>query len=284
MGDKPTSLADFGGPSRTSGEQIVFQICPVCGSQRWKTYVNPVTGLWYCHAPEHSGGGAVDVGSPLAGQGRAILDLLERPGATPQIDWPEVRVPAWERVTGRARRYLLKRGVTVGQAERLGIAEMQDKMRVIVPYFGPDGSIIYWTARKYSDLEDGPKYLAASGKHPLYVLPSWHPAEIVVVVEGVFDAIAAHAATGITTVALGGKALPRYLVGDLLGVASRRIVVCLDADALSDALKLRSRLMSKREVTVVPLPLGEDPASMGPKLKELLCNELPDGWLPDWLC
>jgi hypothetical protein len=268
MDTKPKSLADFGGPTRTSGEQIVFQICPVCGSQKWKTYVNPRTGLWWCHAPEHSGGGVVDVGAPLSGAGENILHLLQ--GQPERVDWPEINLPRLTPLSWRARRYLRRRGIDEQLAARLGIREMEDRMRVVVPYFGPSGGIIYWTARSYSDLEEGPKYLAASGKHPLYVLPSWHPAEDVLVVEGVFDAIAAHQATGRTVVALGGKALPRYLTQDLLEVAAQRLTVALDSDALADALKLRNRLATKRQVTVVPLPLGEDPASMGDSLKDLL--------------
>ena len=272
MGTLPRTLSDFSGPTRTSGEQVVYQLCPVCGGNRWKTYVNPVTGLWWCHDPQHSGGGRVDIGSPLTGQGQAILSALERPGTPQQIRWPEVQVPSWERLTGRARRYLQKRGISIAQAERLGIAEMQDKMRVIVPYFGPDGSIIYWTARKYSTLEDGPKYLASSGKHPLYVLPGWHPTDHVVVVEGVFDAIAVHQAGLGPVVALGGKFLPAYLRPDLdsLVCSGGHVTVVLDSDALAAAIQLRNKLVTKYSVSIVPLPVGEDPASLGDNLKEML--------------
>lgn len=268
--DMPKSLSDFGGPSRPSGDQVCFMICPVCGSRKWKVYVNPLTGLWWCHAPEHGGGGAVDVGSPLTGQGRAILDLLEGQPAVVENVWPEVSLPAWTELSWRARRYLRRRGIDDDTATRLGIVEMADRMRVVVPYFGPSGGIIYWTARSYSDLEEGPKYLAASGKHPLYVLPNWHPQPDAIVVEGVFDAISISQATGKMAIALGGKACPRYLRGDVLALVRDSITVCLDADAFADALKLRNSLATKRNVSLALLPPGEDPSSMGEAIKEVL--------------
>lgn len=260
------TLADFGGPTRESGGQIVYQHCPVCGCSRWKTYVNTDTGFWYCHAPEHSGGGKIDVGLSLTNRGRMLLEG----GANLAVHWSAVALPTWEPLSGRALRYLARRGIDAARAARLGIVEMEDRMRVIVPYCGPDGEIIYWSARSYSALEDGPKYLAASGRHPLYVRPGWRPVGKLVVVEGVFDAIAVEQYTGHPCVALGGKALPRYLVSDLLWLGTDSLVLLLDADALGDAIKLRQRLQAQRKVRIVPLPLGKDPADLRGELKELL--------------
>jgi hypothetical protein len=268
----PTSLSEFGGPSRESGDNIVFQICPVCGSNRWKTYVNPQTGGWYCHAPEHSGGGVVDVGIPTHERGAAILDQLCRANPAEKHAWVEVGLPAWEPLSAGAVRYLARRGITPEHATRLGLVEMEDRMRVVVPYFGPSGEIIYWNARSYSNMEEGPKYLAASGKHPLYIRPSWRPSDTVVLVEGVFDAINVEKHTGLAVAAIGGKALPSYLYPDLLDMASDRIVVLLDSDAFADALKLRQKLVTKRHVEAVWLPVGLDPADLtGDELRELLC-------------
>lgn len=202
------------------------------------------------------------------GQGKQILDTLS--GTPRGHKWEEVSLPAWTELSARAKRYLRRRGVGDELASELGIVEMEDSMRLIVPYYGRSGEVIYWTARAYSDMQDGPKYMAASGRHPLYVLPGWSPASTVVVVEGVFDAIAVYQATGHAVVALGGKALPRYLVDDLAGLVRDNVVVCLDSDATASALKLRSTLSSKYDVKIVQLPVGEDPSSMGDKLKGLL--------------
>lgn len=268
--DRPQTLADFGGPTRESGGQIVYQNCPVCGSRRWKVYVNPDTGFWFCHDPSHSGGGKVDCGLQLAGRGRALLESLD---LRPSHKWGAIQLPAYEPLGRRALRYLKARGISERHAARLGLVEMQDSMRIVVPYYGPDGEIIYWSARAYSKMQDGPKYLAASGKHPLYVRPNWKPASTLVLVEGVFDAIAVESHTGLDVCALGGKYLPRYLEPDLMRLGTSRLVVLLDPDAIGDAIKLRSRLMTKREVKIIPLPLGQDPADLGPDLKEILADE-----------
>jgi DNA primase len=179
-------------------------------------------------------------------------------------------MPRWTPLGWRARRYLERRGISAEQAAALGIVEMEERMRVVVPYRYRNGSIIYWNARSYSDLEEGPKYLAASGKHPLYVLPQYKVADTLVLVEGVFDAISVAHHTGHTVAAVGGKALPSYLVPDVLDLCRRSIVLLLDGDALSGALTLKRKLETKRQVRIVPLPVGEDPASLGAGLRELL--------------
>lgn len=273
MTTKPESLSDFVGPSRDSGDQIVFKMCPVCGCQRYKTYLNPATGFWYCHAAEHSGGGVIDVGSPLVGQGKQVLASLA--GHTHEHKWEEVTLPSWTELSCFARRYLRKRGIDDDVADRMGIVEMTDHMRVVVPYFGPSGGIIYWTARKYSEMEDGPKYLAASGRHPLYVLPGWQPSDRLVIVEGVFDAIAVHLAGMSPVLALGGKFLPSYLYPDLerMILPGGSVQIVLDSDALDASIKLRNKLAPRCHVSIVQLPTGEDPASMGNRIRETLRRE-----------
>ena len=196
-GSKPKFLTDFIGPSRDSGDQVNYQHCPVCGDTRWKVYLNPITGFWYCHNGSHNAGGAVDVGMPLTGSGHATLEKLANRPQAPHV-WPEIDMPAWEHLTPRALGYLEDRGITHLQALSLGIVEQADRLRLIVPFFDAMGQIIYWTARKYSELEDGPKYLAAPGRHPLYALPKWQSNKEVILVEGVFDAISNFTAPVVT--------------------------------------------------------------------------------------
>jgi DNA primase len=201
-------------------------------------------------------------------------EILEKLGGNDwrqeRVEWPEAVLPRWEPLSKRACRYLASRGIEPELARRLGIVEQAERLRVIVPYHGPSGAVIYYTARSYSKLEEGPKYLTASGRHPLYVLPDWRPTDELVLVEGVFDAIAVHQHTGWHVAALGGKSLPRYLQPELLSLVRKRLVVLLDSDALGAALGLQERLRHKVAVTVVPLPPGEDPASLGAGIKELL--------------
>jgi hypothetical protein len=263
------TFTDFAGPSKEAGEELCFKDCPVCGSTRWKTYLNPATGWWYCFAGEHSGGGRVDTGMPVQNRGHDLLLLLER--HADQMDWPTVQMPEWQRMTNRARRYLAKRSITDDEIVRYGMVEDADRMRVVVPYRWRDGRIIYWNARKYSELEDGPKYMAAPGKHPLFVTPGYFEDGPVWIVEGLFDAIVLQRHVPGTVVALGGKSLPRYLYPDLLALcAGDKTYVLLDGEATTDALKLRARLADKLDIQVVPLPYGTDPADLDGRVREIL--------------
>lgn len=296
---RPTSLRDFSGPSKASGEHINFQICPVCGSDKWKVFVNPETGGWNCFAGRCGAKGYIDVGlGDTASAGGAILSRLHEEPETPV--WEEIELPPWHELTGAATRYLRRRGIDEELSRKLGLVEWEDKSRILFPYFDRQGQLIYWNSRRFSErMGEGPKYLTAPGRHPLYVLRSrwcphcevtqeacedevlyhsgWaygpkHPPRPLVLVEGVFDAIAVWRA-GFDAVALGGKSLPRYLVSDLLTLVDESgiLVVMLDPDALDAALRIRNVLFDRVHVKVVPL-MYKDPGDMSPEeIKEALC-------------
>lgn len=268
----PSSVRDFLGPSKGSGEQINFQVCPVCGSDGWKVYLNPETGAWICFAGSCGAKGRVEVGLEADGKaaGAQILEALKQDDSIPV--WDEIEMPPYHELTGAAKRYLRKRGIDDLTAQRLGLVEWEDKSRVLFPYFDFEGNLIYWNSRRFSqNLGDGPKYLTAPGKHPLYWLDS--KASRLVIVEGVMDAVKVWQA-GFGAVALGGKSLPRYLTTSLLTGARRyeTIDVMLDPDALDAALRLRANLSDRADVRVVPL-VNLDPGDMTPEeIKEILCT------------
>ncbi len=251
---KYSSIADFPGECRTSGSQLVFN-CPACDG-KFKLYVNPANGFWLCFKCGDKGkveiGGSADVHD----EGKAIMALLTREDA-PQ--WGEVDLPTFTALSERALRYLAKRGIPEAVARKHGMVEWEDKFRIIIPYWDEAGRLVYWNSRAYSDnLAQGPKYIAAPGKHPLYVLGA-ADAKRCFVVEGVFDAIAVHqAAPHQRVIAIGGKSLPRYLRADLTKAAGdATIVVGLDPDALAEALDLTVKLG-----TIWLLDLPADPADL----------------------
>lgn len=211
----------------------------------------------------------MEVDLPGVGAGAAILAMLDN--AQPaEPTWREIQLPNWTPLCARATRYLAARGVGADVIRRLGIVEMADRMRLVIPYRDDRGQIVWWNARAYTTLEEGPKYLGAPGRHPLYVLPNWQPADDVVLVEGALDAIAVwQHLPGVSVAALGGKTLARYLAPSLLRLARTRIHVMLDNDALAHALGLQMRLRSQRNTKVIQLPAGEDPSSMGARLREV---------------
>ena len=270
---KVRSLSDFRGPFRPSGDQLNYQICPVCGTEKWKVFINPETGAWICFAGGCGAKGVVDVGLDADGHiaGQQILDMMRHEDELPV--WEEVDMPPYHELTGAAKRYLKRRGVPPHVTQSLGLVEWEGKCRILFPYFDFEGNLIYWNSRRYSErLGDGPKYLTAPGKHPLYWLDR-RASRKLVIVEGVMDAIMVRQA-GFGAVALGGKSLPRYLANSLLTGARRyeTIDVMLDPDALDAALRLRASLSDRADVRVIPLD-DKDPGDMSPEeIKEILCT------------
>lgn len=284
MGRKPRTLEDFRGVSRSSGGQINFRECPVCGSTEWKTYLNPENGKWYCHAGRHGGGGQVQMGS--ASHVRTVqTDLLRQLAGPPEPEpWREIELPPWESLSTRACRYLAGRGLSfLDAATKFGMVEWTDKHRILIPYFDHEGKLIFWNSRRYSDnLGTGPKYLTAPGRHPLYVPAGKATVPRFVLVEGVFDAIAVRQHTPYQPIALGGKSLPHYLRKDLQKIVERDrisigggepdVAILLDSDAHADAVRLVQNLPPLKAHTCRLVLLTDgDPADVEPsRLREAL--------------
>jgi hypothetical protein len=220
---------------------------PLCGRDYYTVSQNMETGAWHCYGCGSSG--STDVGL----SGDSLLARL-RP-VLGDIKWPEMALPEWHHWARTALKYLRERGIA--DPARFGIVEVVDSTRILIPYFGPDGDIIYYVTRWFVD--DGrPKYVGAPGSKPPFVLPDWRSYdEEVAFMEGPVDAIVYHIATGNPVIALGGTSLPDYLVHviDDLARGGRRVV--LDHDALSKGLQLVQDLGAD----IQRLPVGEDPAS-----------------------
>lgn len=257
----PKTLSDFPGECRPSGEEINFQYCPVCGDHRWKLYVNPDTGNWFCFSGLHNAGGKIEVGLGSDEAGVRLLEMLRAQPVVPE--WAELDLPPWEPLSKTALRYLHDRGVTDQEIRDLGLVEWTGYFRILIPYFH-GGDLVFWNSRRYSEHAGmGPKYLAVPGKKPLYFLHA--SSRRVVLVEGVFDAMAVRRA-GFAACALGGKSLPKYLVDLFLTGAARYGIInaMLDSDALAKAFGIRNQLLSKRNVGIWAYPPGKDPAMMTP--------------------
>ena len=268
---RPKTLADFDSDVRPSGDHLRYQVCPVCGHDDWKVYVNPVTGGWFCFAGRHNGGGQIEIGAQSDRLTHTMLELLHAQSESPALEWDEIDLPPWVPLSKSALRYLKRRGISAEFAHTNGITEWADKFRLVIPYFY-QGDLVYWNSRRYSKVNGaGPPYLTAPGRKPLYVRHV-AGAERIVLVEGIFDAWAIERA-GFSAIALGGKSLPAYLEKMCLTATSGYgiIDVLLDADALGNAFKIRNQLLSKRSVQIGTYLPGQDPADMSPDyLQELL--------------
>ena len=279
---KPQTLDDFTGESRVAGDQIQFRRCPVCGDERWKTYVHPESGMWICFTGACGASGKVEVTRDVE-----TLASVLRPQASPYWAWDrwaEVDLPNNQHcLLTNSEQWLAQRGVSVKVRNSLKLVSgrFHDSdwyNKIIIPFYDPKGRIIYWSARQFEG-DPGPrKYLNCPNvKHPLYV-PNYatHSGRVyeyanpLVVVEGPFDAIACYQA-GYFTAALGGTTLPRHLKKILLDMARSQVVIFLDHDALTKAVKLAKNLEAHADVRIVRPPRGKDPGDLNPnEIKELL--------------
>lgn len=170
----------------------------------------------------------------------------------------------------RARLYLMRRGITGEEVEEHGILYATSgwlQGRVVFPIYGRRGKqvypagppeVVYFVARAI-DFWRQPKYVNAPwGKNGLVYTVGLFPTQLVVVVEGIFDAFACHRA-GFFAAALLGK---RINAGQARTIASlaRRAIVLLDSDAFASALEVSYQLSLYMPTKRVELPGDFDPA------------------------
>lgn len=229
--------ADLNGACRPAGgEQLVFQVCPLCGDGGEHFYINRHTGGYDCK--KCGAAGYVKDGAPHVDEG---LFSREEPRADSDDRHPEVELPSRQHLGAEARAYVERRGIEPMWLENAASAcDWPERERIIFPFFDPEDRIIYWVARSYAGAE--PRYLNAPGRHLLYQLPGVE-GRSTVIVEGIFDALRVRQA-GFSAVALLGKSLARHLWPDMRALLAQvpRIYIMLDGDALPDAMKLQGLL------------------------------------------
>jgi DNA primase len=200
-------------------------------------------------------------------------------------------------------RHLLAEGFTGEELVEAGLATMgrngpMDRFRgrVMFPIFDKSGrDVVAFGGRVIPGMElrtgprDGtpPKYINSSESpvyrksDTLYAL-NWARAEIqrqdlALVVEGYMDVIGLHRAGVTTAVATCGTALTEEHFRQLEHF-SRRVVLALDADQAGFAAADRARELAEevgiREVGVLPLPPGQDPADLASRGAEAVQEAL----------
>jgi DNA primase len=193
-----------------------------------------------------------------------VKDALGRFACTRELITQPVKLPETVPLTDEATEWLLNRGITVPAT--YGFAEGAEGMlegRIVIPFCRPsDFQPVYWQARSYKSRL--PKYFnAPATPRALYYLPAPASATLVLV-EGVFDAIAIRQLASLDVAALLGTSLDITAGRMLLDIAPARIVVWLDRDALPKAIKLASKLrgLLGTEVGMVFSTSSKDPADL----------------------
>lgn len=127
-----------------------------------------------------------------------------------------------------ADKYLTDRKIDVGNL--MYCVGGQYRNRIIIPYYGPDGTLIYWNSRDVTGKSKarylGPDKEVGVGKGDVIYARSWPKGGKVYLTEGEFDALSL-CQCGLTGMACGGKALVERQV-DLLRPYA--VCICFDTD------------------------------------------------------
>ena len=211
--------------SGSRGPQYNLEVCPCCGNDKWKVFLNQESGLGNCfHGDcEKKFNKFTFIRHHTGLAGKDLMEHIRSVGA--EIGWRPARKSVIAVTTdvrnlkipnsfdipinGRNLAYLENRGITVDIAKYfhlrfckkgLFVYEVEGMkrfmpfdMRVIIPVFDLDGTLVSFQGRDITG-EAEKKYLfppgfASTGEH-LYNGHNVHNTERIVVGEGVFDIMA----------------------------------------------------------------------------------------------
>ena len=182
---------------------------------------------------------------------------------------PRAGLPEWyQRIVpgGRVHEYLAGRGVSDDDIAfyRLGQGSGPYAGWVVIPSFDQHNRCDYWVARRTYKAKFGAKYENPTVERKYHVA-FLHSAlkeggGDVILCEGVFSAIVA----GRSACASLGKFVTNAQLALMLQAGVRTLRLALDGDARKEILDTARRaLRMGLEVTIIPLPVEQDPADMG---------------------
>ena len=252
--------------------------CPFCNHHKKKLQINLNSFRWHCWICNTGGYNLKQLFKKLKATREQFEELFELLGEyTPvksddstkyqqTISLPKEYIPLWEKQNSpdykRAILYLKHRNIDLFDIIKYGIGYCEDgaySSRIIIPSYDRDGSLNYFVGRDIYDSKLKYKNPPVSKDiigFELFV--NWD--EPIILVEGVFDAIAIKR----NAIPLFGKTIPNNLMRKIILNKVKEIYLCLDKDALKDALIISEHLMNSGiRVGMVDLPNDSDPSSLG---------------------
>ena len=272
-------LFGHAGKPAGAGSQLVFhcpECDPNCGKER-KLYVGLESGGFFCQRCQYCGW--VDTESLPT----------PKPGSGPQLQPFSNYRPIPLTQDTRAYDYLLKRGIPRDLADDYGLV-LSNLTRydglILIPVH--DDGYKGWQGRLYLDLDDieeyrdldpwlrpivhaisDPRWVSCKGFRRATCMWNWdraQHADTLVMVEGIQSAFSAlreiryrPKTTGWGCAATLGKAVTRSQLSKVIKARPKRVIVCLDPDAMWQASLVGALLKGYRiEVLIVELPAETD--------------------------
>ena len=182
-----------------------------------------------------------------------------------QVELPKEFKPLYQKSNSikwkHALNYLLNRGLRVEDIVKYNIGfcesgEYEDK--IIIPSYDERGKLNFFVGRSFYDTKFKHKNPKVSKDIVGFdLLVNWDTP--IVLCEGAFDAISIRR----NAIPLFGKSIQSELEKKIVGNSVKKLYICLDSDALKNALGLAKKFMSYGiETHLVDLG-NEDPSEMG---------------------
>ena len=260
--------------------------CPFCNHHKKKLQVNFDTQKWHCWVCNAGGHKIGILLRKINAPKQIISEVLRILGDYKGVKYekdekteynvslPQCYKPLWKPSTDplytNAISYLKRRGIGSIDILRYSIGYCSSNgysNRIIIPSYDADGKLNYFIAR---DMFPNSKF---KYKNPpmskdtvcFEMFVNWN--EPIILVEGVFDAIAIRN----NAIPLLGKFPSKTLVMRLVENQVKKIYVALDEDARQDAIKLSKFLMDYGIETYLLNMKDKDPSELGfTKFWELL--------------
>ena len=182
-----------------------------------------------------------------------------------QVELPKEFKPLYQKSNSikwkHALNYLLNRGLRVEDIVKYNIGYCEDgeyEDKIIIPSYDERGKLNFFVGRSFYDTKFKHKNPKVSKDIVGFdLLVNWDTP--LVLCEGAFDAIAIRR----NAVPLFGKSIQSELEKKIIGNSVKKLYICLDSDALKNALGLAKKFMSYGIETHL-VDLGdEDPSEMG---------------------
>ena len=270
-----TFLEEILGSSTRQSDECLFY-CPFCSHRKRKLSINMVNMKWKCWICGAKGGHVIwllkklNISKPKISRARTLFkdsDIQTYKDTTVEasLTLPHDYKPLWRKQESydylHALSYLKKRGITTDDIlrYRMGYCESGAYTgRIIVPSYDKDDNLNYFTARAFFDSTY--KYKNPKISKNIVVFENmidWD--EPVVLVEGVFDAIALRR----NAIPLMGTSLQSKLLHAILRNGTKDVIIFLDEDARLHAINIGQELREYGIRSEVVITDSMDAADLG---------------------
>jgi len=266
--------------------QISFN-CPVCDDDRNKhnlevNYIDNVYKCWSCGDSEGTHGPLGKLFDKYGNKKQKKLYNVLKPETVVKREKPKKQLklpdgftlfkdssPVYP-VRRQAMNYLKSRGITDEMIEKyqIGFCDKGDHSgRIVIPSYNTKGELNYYIARSWNQMSRA-KYKNPEAEKDKIIfwenLIDWN--KDIYLVEGAFDGLFVN-----NSIPMLGKHMSELLFETIYKKAKGNITICLDADAIKNAIKLYHELNGGEmwgRIKLVKLPDDKDIADLRGEIKD----------------